>query len=93
MKGVNMNLIIVLILGGIIGWLGARLVDREEGIIASVFIGIVGAFIGSFLSSIFSGGSGGFLAFSWPSIIWALIGSVIFAAMLNGFQHGHRSQI
>lgn len=82
-----MTLIIVLILGGIIGWLGATLVGRDEGIIASIIIGIVGAFIGSFLSHLVGSGSQSYLTFSWAGAIWTLIGAVIFSAILNSFQH------
>ncbi len=82
-----MSLILALILGGIIGWLGARLVGRDEGIILSVIIGIVGAIIGSFLARIFGSSSQSYLAFSWAGVIWTLIGAVIFAAILNSVQH------
>jgi uncharacterized membrane protein YeaQ/YmgE (transglycosylase-associated protein family) len=83
-----MSLIVALILGGIIGWLGARLVGRDEGVMASVIIGIVGAVIGSFLSQLFSSDSSqGYLAFRWAGVAWTLIGAVIFAAILNSVQH------
>jgi uncharacterized membrane protein YeaQ/YmgE (transglycosylase-associated protein family) len=82
-----MSLIIALILGAIIGWLGARLMGREEGIIASIGIGIVGALIGGMLARIFGSGTQSYLAFTWSGVAWSLIGAVIFAAILNAVQH------
>lgn len=82
-----MSLIIALILGAIIGWLGARIMGREEGILASTVIGIVGAIIGGVLARMFGSGTQSYLAFTWAGVIWSLIGAIIFAAVLNVFQH------
>ena len=81
-----MSLIIALILGGIIGWLGARLVGRDEGVIGSVVIGIVGAIIGGALAQLFGMSDGGYLNFSWASMLWALIGAILLSAILNAVQ-------
>ena len=86
-----MNLIIVLILGAIVGWLGARIMGRHEGLLASIVIGIVGAFIGDGLAKLL-GGPGAYLAFSWSGLLWALIGAIILAALLNAVQHRHSSR-
>jgi uncharacterized membrane protein YeaQ/YmgE (transglycosylase-associated protein family) len=82
-----MSLIVALILGGIVGWLGARVMGRQEGVIGSVGIGIVGAVIGNALAYLLGGGTQGYLVFSWPNLLWALIGAIIFSAILNAFQH------
>lgn len=81
-----MSIIITLILGAVVGWLGARLMGRDEGLFASVAIGIVGAFIGSFIASLF-GSNSGYLDLSWASFAWSLIGAVILSALLNMVQH------
>jgi uncharacterized membrane protein YeaQ/YmgE (transglycosylase-associated protein family) len=86
-RGDYMSLILALIIGAIIGWLGAALVGRSEGILGSVAIGIVGAIIGSFLAEAFGSGTQGYFAFSWAGVIWTLIGAVIFSAILNSLQH------
>jgi uncharacterized membrane protein YeaQ/YmgE (transglycosylase-associated protein family) len=47
-------LIIVLIIGGIAGWLaGVVMKGRGFGLFGDIVIGIVGAFLGSFLLSLF----------------------------------------
>ena len=79
-------MIVALILGGIIGWLGALLMGRSEGVLGSIGIGIVGAVIGSFLSNALTGGTGGYLVFTWPGVLWSLVGAIIFSAILNAVQ-------
>jgi uncharacterized membrane protein YeaQ/YmgE (transglycosylase-associated protein family) len=82
-----MSIIVTLIIGGIIGWLAARAVGREEGILASIVIGIIGAFIGTWIARAVGSGTGTYLAISWAGLVWSFIGAVIFAAILNAFQH------
>lgn len=85
-----MSIVIMVIIGAVIGWLAAAVMGRDESLFASVVIGIVGSFIGGFLASVFGANTGGYLAWSWSSAIWAFIGSVILVALLNVFQHGGR---
>lgn len=80
-----MGLLVWLILGGVIGWLAAKLMGREEGVLASIVIGIIGSFIGGFVSRLFTGGDQSALALSWGALIWAFIGSVILVAIMNAF--------
>lgn len=78
-----MSIIVWLVLGGIVGWLAARLMGREEGVFASIIIGIIGSFIGGFISRLFTGSDQSFLAFSWVGLFWSLIGAIILVAILN----------
>jgi len=82
-----MSVILAIVLGGLIGWLGARIMGREEGALASIVIGIIGAFIGSFLAQAFGDGSQSYLSFSWAGVVWTLVGAIILSAILNAFQH------
>lgn len=88
-----MSIIVMLIIGGIIGWLGARTVGREEGVFASIVIGIVGAFIGNWIAQLIGSQTGGYLAVSWASVVWAFIGAVIFAAILNALSRRSHHQV
>jgi len=65
---------------------------RREGVIGSVVIGIVGAVIGSFLARLLSSNTQSYFDLSWPGVIWAFIGAVIFVAILNAIQKGSRSK-
>lgn len=81
-----MNLLAVLVIGGVVGWLAARVAGRNEGIIASILIGIVGSVIGSFISTLFTGGDRSYLAFSWMGVFWSFIGALILVFILNALQ-------
>lgn len=78
-----MGIIIWIILGGIVGWLAAKMMGREEGVLASIVIGIIGSFIGGFISRLFTGSDQSFLAFSWMGLFWSFIGAVILVAIMN----------
>jgi len=82
-----MSLILYLILGAIVGWAAAKVAGRDEGIIASIIIGIIGSFIGGSVSHLFTGSDEAYLAFSWIGLLWSFIGAVIFMIVLNLIQH------
>jgi uncharacterized membrane protein YeaQ/YmgE (transglycosylase-associated protein family) len=84
-----MNLLAVLIIGGLVGWLAARVAGRNEGIFASIVIGI----IGSLVSKLFTGSDRAYLAFSWMGAFWSFVGALILVFILNAIQHrstGHQ---
>lgn len=81
-----MSVIVYIILGGIVGWLAAKLLGRTEGILASIVIGIVGSFIGSLISRLFTGSDQSYLTFSWNGLFWSLIGSLALVVILNAIQ-------
>lgn len=82
-----MSVIIAIILGGVVGWLAARLMGRDEGILASVIIGIIGSFLGTWISKLFTGSNQAFLTFSWVGLFWSFVGAVILVAIMNAFSH------
>jgi uncharacterized membrane protein YeaQ/YmgE (transglycosylase-associated protein family) len=84
-----MSLIAMLILGGLVGWIASAVMGRDEGVIMSVIIGIVGSVIGGFVSMLFTGGDQAVLAFSWSGLFWSFIGAVILVALLNAFSNRH----
>ena len=78
-----MGIIAYIILGGLVGWIASRLMGRDEGILASIIIGIIGSFIGGFVSRLFMGTDDSMLAFDWSNLFWSLIGAVILVAIMN----------
>jgi len=80
-----MSIILFIVIGGIIGWLASAIMGRGEGVLASIIIGIIGAFIGGFLSTLFTGGSTSYMTLTLGGILWSLIGSIILVAILNAF--------
>lgn len=88
-----MSIIVTLIVGGIVGWLAAQILGRREGIFGSVVIGIVGSFIGSFVSQLFTGSDHSYLAFAWSGFIWSLVGALILVAILNAVTKRHSNTV
>ncbi|MCB2047377.1 MAG: GlsB/YeaQ/YmgE family stress response membrane protein [Novosphingobium sp.] len=86
-----MTLILVLIVGGIIGWLASILMrtDAQQGIILNVVVGVIGALLSGFLVTPLIGGapitSG---TFDVLSLFASFLGSVILLAVVNLFRRG-----
>jgi uncharacterized membrane protein YeaQ/YmgE (transglycosylase-associated protein family) len=51
-RGDRMDIIITLIIGGIIGWVGSLIMktDAQMGLIANIVVGIVGSFLGFWIA-------------------------------------------
>ncbi|HMO69899.1 MAG TPA: GlsB/YeaQ/YmgE family stress response membrane protein [Novosphingobium sp.] len=86
-----MTLILILIVGGVIGWLASMVMrtDAQQGILLNIVVGIVGAVLAGFLVTPLIGGapitSG---AFDLMSLISSFIGAVILLAIVNLFRRG-----
>ena len=86
-----MNIIIMLIVGGIIGWLASIVMrtDGQQGIILNVVVGLVGAVLAGFLITPLIGGApitnGGF---DLRSLIASFIGAIVLLAIVNLFRRG-----
>ncbi|MDB5185157.1 MAG: hypothetical protein JWN38_965 [Candidatus Saccharibacteria bacterium] len=85
-----MGIIAIIILGGIVGWIASRLLDRDSSIVGSIVIGIVGSFIGGFVSTIFTGADRSITELSWGGTFWAFIGALILTAILNAMSSSRR---
>ncbi len=70
-----MDIVLWIVVGGVAGWL-ASLVVRGGGLglLGDIVVGIVGAFLGGFIVSLFGGE--GFTGFNLWSLFVAFIGSV-----------------
>ena len=86
-----MNLIILLVVGGILGWVASLIMrtDGQQGIILNVVVGIVGALVAGFLLNPLIGG-GNIMAgdLSISSILVSLLGAVVLLAIVNLFRRG-----
>lgn len=86
-----MNIILMLIVGGIIGWLASIVMrtDAQQGIIMNIVVGIVGAVLGGLLLSPLIGGapitSGNF---SLMSLLVSFLGAIVLLAIVNLFRRG-----
>ncbi len=86
-----MGLIILLVVGGIIGWVASMVMrtDGQQGIFLNIVVGIVGAFLAGFLVTPLIGGapitSG---VISIPSVLVSLVGAIVLLAIINLFRRG-----
>ncbi|HEU0045273.1 GlsB/YeaQ/YmgE family stress response membrane protein [Sphingomonas sp.] len=86
-----MNLIILLIVGGLIGWVASMIMrtDGQQGIILNVVVGIVGALLAGFIITPLIGGTsimeGGI---NIQSILVSLLGAIVLLAIVNLVRRG-----
>ncbi len=86
-----MNLIIMLIVGGVIGWLASLVMrtDGQQGILMNVVVGVVGSILAGYLLTPFLGGapitSG---AFDIKSLFVSFLGAIVLLAIVNFIRRG-----
>ena len=86
-----MTLVMILIVGGVIGWLASLLMrtDGQQGILLNVVVGIIGAVIAGVIITPLIGGapitSG---SFDLMSLIASFLGAVVLLAIINLFRRG-----
>jgi uncharacterized membrane protein YeaQ/YmgE (transglycosylase-associated protein family) len=86
-----MNFIIMLIVGGLIGWIASMIMrtDAQQGVILNIVVGIVGALLaGLLLAPLFGTGTITQGSFSLPSLLVSLLGAVVLLAIVNLFRRG-----
>jgi uncharacterized membrane protein YeaQ/YmgE (transglycosylase-associated protein family) len=86
-----MNLIILLIVGGLIGWVASMIMrtDAQQGVFLNIVVGIVGALLAGFIITPLIGGASimdG--ALNIQSILISLVGAVILLAIVNMMRRG-----
>ncbi|WP_034386191.1 GlsB/YeaQ/YmgE family stress response membrane protein [Deinococcus sp. YIM 77859] len=86
-----MSWIILILVGALCGWLASLIMktDAQQGAVANILIGIVGALLAQWIFGGLLGigsaevaGSG----FSFWSIIWGIVGSVVLIAILKALR-------
>jgi len=86
-----MGLIILLIVGGLIGWVASMIMrtDGQQGIFLNIVVGIIGALIAGFVVTPLIGGvpitSG---EISIQSVVVSLLGAIVLLAIINLFRRG-----
>ena len=85
-----MSLIILLIVGGILGWLASIVMrtDGQQGIFLNIVVGIVAAKLGGFLLAPLVGGGSITNGISAPTLIVSFLGALILLAIVNLVRRG-----
>jgi uncharacterized membrane protein YeaQ/YmgE (transglycosylase-associated protein family) len=79
-KGADkVGFIVFLIIGGVAGWLASTFMNKDQGILMNIVVGIIGAYVGGFLGGVVGLNATGFIG----SIIMATIGAVILLWILG----------
>ena len=84
-----MALIILLVVGGVIGWLAGVIMRDNNGVILNIVVGIVGAVLAGFIVTPLIGGApitSGII--SIQSIVVSLLGAIVLLAIVNLFRRG-----
>lgn len=81
-----MTIILILIIGGILGWLASIVMrtDGQQGVLLNIIVGIIGAIIAGYFLTPFLGGapitSG---AFDLRSLVVSFLGALALLAVVN----------
>lgn len=86
-----MNLIIMLIVGGVIGWLASIVMrtDGQQGLFLNIVVGVVGAILAGYLLTPFLGGTpitNG--ALDVKSLFVSFLGAVVLLGIINLLRRG-----
>jgi uncharacterized membrane protein YeaQ/YmgE (transglycosylase-associated protein family) len=90
-KETNMNLILIIIIGGILGWLASMVMrtDAQQGIFLNIVVGVVGALLAGFLiNPLIGGGTITQGDFSISALVVSFLGAVVLLAIINLFRRG-----
>ena len=86
-----MGLILALIMGGIMGWLASKVMNRDAqmGIFWNVVVGCIGSVLGRFLfGGLIGGGSLRADAFDPLTLLTSFLGAVVLLAIVNLVRRG-----
>lgn len=85
------NIAVWIIFGALVGWIASIIMhtNAEQGAVANILIGIVGAFIGGMISRMLGGS--GITGFNFSSAILSIIGAVVLIGLLRILRRGHRA--
>jgi uncharacterized membrane protein YeaQ/YmgE (transglycosylase-associated protein family) len=83
-----MNILIYLVVAAVIGYVATQIMHDSSNLLINIVVAVVGAFLaGYFLSPIFHVGTIN-TAFTIPTMLVTLLGSIILLAVVNLFQRG-----
>lgn len=81
-----MSILFWIIFGALVGWIASMIMgtNAEQGSLANIGVGIVGAVIGKYVMGFFGGG--GISGFNVQSFLVALLGAVILIWIVKMFR-------
>lgn len=87
-----MDLFVWIVFGALVGWIASLIMktNEQQGGVANIVIGIVGALIGGFVSR--SLGGDGVTGFNLMSFVIALLGAMLLIMIVRAFSHAADTQ-
>lgn len=84
------NLIVLLIVGGVLGWLASIVMrtDAQQGIFLNIVVGIVGALLAGLLITPLIGGGTITEGISLSSLLVSFLGAVVLLGIVNLVRRG-----
>ncbi len=76
-----MGILLWILFGAIVGWIASMVMKTEGGLLADIFVGIIGAVIGGFIMRML--GQGGVGGFNLYSLLVAILGACILIAIVR----------
>ena len=85
-----MNLIVLLVVGGVLGWLASIVMrtDAQQGIFLNIVVGIVGAVLAGLIITPLIGGRTITQEFSLTSLLVSFLGAVVLLGIVNLVRRG-----
>lgn len=86
-----MGIISWIIIGALAGWIASMIMntDEEQGALANIVVGIIGALIGGWVLGLITGDSH-VSGFNLGTLLTAILGSVILLAIVKAVRGPHR---
>ncbi len=82
--GNKMGLLINLLVGALIGWLGSLVMGLKTSLIPAIVIGIVGSFLANWLfGSVLNLGGSVAGGFSFMGLVWGIVGAALLIWILR----------
>lgn len=80
-----MGIIAWIVLGALAGWIASKIAgtDEQQGWVANIVVGMVGAMLGGFIFDLLGGS--GVTGFNLWSLLVAVLGALVFIAILRAF--------
>ena len=72
-----------IIIGILAGWIAEKIMRRNHGLLTNLIVGVVGAFLGSFVATMLGFSTGAGIV---PSLIVATAGAILLLFLLGLFQ-------
>lgn len=75
----GMNWLMIIIVGGIAGFIAEKLTKSDMGLIMNIVVGIIGGILGNLIAGTLGFVYTGF----WGALLWAVVGAIVIILILR----------